>query len=352
MTPDDVSKGEMPRNLFRRYGKHATTSQGDELAAWRPGHDAAGEAPATELDPALTDLFLAASAPATASELSREGEAVAAFRAAMSAGVSESQSRTTRRPRMIASLTATTAGKLALAALAGGLSLGGASAAAFSSGLPEPLQNIAHKTIGAPAAKSKSEHPKGDDRAHPVPSGSPSALPAAGGAASASPGSDRRGRGPGDDGSPRPCPTQTVKPTTTPTPGAQPAATATATSSPRPGDDNNRGGNGRGRGPGRGDDCGRHNGEDHAPSASPKPTPKPNPSASPDRRGGNGRGGSGGGNGSGSGGNSGNNGSGGGHDDRGGNDDRGSHGGSGNGNGGGNSGGGHDDGPGHDSSDD
>lgn len=169
MSGDDVSKGEMPKNPFSRDSRPVAAPQGDEPVFPFGAQIENGD----EVDPVLTDLFRAASAPASAAELAGEGSAMAAFRAAMVTGVSTTQRRAPWRPRMITTLTATTAGKFALAAIAGGVSLGGASAAAFATALPAPLQNIAHHAIGAPAA----HHSK--SKAHsesPAPSASPSAT--------------------------------------------------------------------------------------------------------------------------------------------------------------------------------
>ena len=112
------------------------------LADQRPSVDAA--APGT---PALADLVSAARLPAHDSELVGEDAAVAAFVAARD-GVSTTRTRH-RRTSVLSTLIGS---KLALAAAAGAVTLGGVSAAAFTGSLPDGAQGLAHRVIGAPAA--------------------------------------------------------------------------------------------------------------------------------------------------------------------------------------------------------
>ncbi|MGN6299972.1 MAG: hypothetical protein ACTHN8_02650 [Angustibacter sp.] len=112
------------------------------LADERPSVDAA--APGTS---ALADLVAAARRPAHDSELVGEDAAVAAFVAARD-GASSTRTRH-RRKSVLSTLIGS---KLALAAAAGAVTLGGVSAAAFTGSLPDAAQSFAHDVIGAPAA--------------------------------------------------------------------------------------------------------------------------------------------------------------------------------------------------------
>lgn len=112
------------------------------LADQRPSVDAS--APGTS---ALADLVSAARLPAHDSELVGEDAALAAFVAARD-GVSSTHTRH-RRKSVLSTLIGS---KLALAAAAGAVTLGGVSAAAFTGSLPDAAQSLAHDVIGAPAA--------------------------------------------------------------------------------------------------------------------------------------------------------------------------------------------------------
>jgi hypothetical protein len=101
-------------------------------------------------DASLTSLLAAATAPATSAELGGEDAIVAAFTQA-SRGISPSTplpSRARSRPMLSTLL----AGKVVAAAAASGIALAGTAAAAYTGNLPDALQDIAHQTIGAPAA--------------------------------------------------------------------------------------------------------------------------------------------------------------------------------------------------------
>lgn len=91
-------------------------------------------------DPTLEPLRVALTADATAQELSREAEALAAYRA-----VSWRRRRSLRRPAVLAT-------KLGVATVAGVLGLSGVATAAYTGSLPDTLQDVAHKTINAPKA--------------------------------------------------------------------------------------------------------------------------------------------------------------------------------------------------------
>ncbi|KQX62098.1 hypothetical protein [Angustibacter sp. Root456] len=113
------------------------------LADERPAVDAA--APGTS---ALADLVSAARLPAHDSELVGEDAALAAFVAARDGALSPTRTRH-RRTSVLSTLIGS---KLALAAAAGAVTLGGVSAAAFTGSLPDGAQALAHQVIGAPAA--------------------------------------------------------------------------------------------------------------------------------------------------------------------------------------------------------
>lgn len=100
-------------------------------------------------NPALTALLAAATAPATPREQAGEDAVLAAF-AAASLGVSPSPSPS--RARRLSMLSTLLAGKVVAAAAAGGIAIAGTAAAAYTGSLPDRLQDLAHTTIGAPAA--------------------------------------------------------------------------------------------------------------------------------------------------------------------------------------------------------
>jgi hypothetical protein len=96
----------------------------------------------------LATLVAAARTPAHGSELVGESAAVAAFITARDGGVSSTSTRH-RRTSVLSTLIGS---KLALAAAAGAVTLGGVSAAAFTGTLPDGAQALAHRVVGAPAA--------------------------------------------------------------------------------------------------------------------------------------------------------------------------------------------------------
>jgi hypothetical protein len=115
---------------------------------WLVDHLLAGD-PRVE-DASLTSLFAAATAPATPAELAGE-EAVAAAFARASRGISPSTALPSRA-RSRSMLSTLLAGKVVAAAAAGGIAVAGTAAAAYTGNLPDALQDVAHQTIGAPAA--------------------------------------------------------------------------------------------------------------------------------------------------------------------------------------------------------
>ena len=64
---------------------------------------------------------------------------------------------------MLATLLST---KFAAAAAAGALAFGGLAAAAYAGALPEPVQDFAHQTVGAPAASSGHADPGSQGTTH------------------------------------------------------------------------------------------------------------------------------------------------------------------------------------------
>jgi len=102
---------------------------------------------------AVADLFAAASGPAEADELAGERESVASFVAARPAAPRPSgRLGTAHGARRVAVVSTLMAGKFAAVTVAGVVTLGagGMAAAAYSGLLPAPLQDVAHRTIGAP----------------------------------------------------------------------------------------------------------------------------------------------------------------------------------------------------------
>ena len=111
----------------------------------------AGAEPAEGLAPGLqplADALAALAARPASDELAGEAAALAEFYSRAGVPVPASRSRHRRHP-LLASLLS---GRAAAAAVAA-LSLGGFATAAFAGALPEPAQQLAHHTFGAPAAR-------------------------------------------------------------------------------------------------------------------------------------------------------------------------------------------------------
>jgi hypothetical protein len=123
----------------------------------------------------LAELFAAASGPAEPDELRGERAAVHSFQAARAAAATSRAKQATapggRGARRVAVVSTLMAGKFAAVTVAGLVTLGagGVAAAAYTGLLPAPLQDVAHRTIGAPMP----------DRTTltPAPSATPSATP-------------------------------------------------------------------------------------------------------------------------------------------------------------------------------
>jgi hypothetical protein len=90
-------------------------------------------------DPSLAAIEAALTAPATPEELAGETAAVAAYRAV------SWRTDSRWRPAVLAT-------KLGVATAVGVLGLSGVATAAYTGSLPDTLQDVAHKTIKAPAA--------------------------------------------------------------------------------------------------------------------------------------------------------------------------------------------------------
>jgi hypothetical protein len=118
----------------------------------------------------LATLFAALRAPAEPDELVRERDHLAAFdasRALTTAPLPASSRRTSMLAPFLAAKTAVAAA--AIAACAAGAT------GAYTGNLPSGLQNVAHRTIGAPAHEPDREGPKATPKASPAPSKSPKA---------------------------------------------------------------------------------------------------------------------------------------------------------------------------------
>jgi hypothetical protein len=112
---------------------------------------------------ALADLLSAAAGPPCDRELSGQTAALAAFAREWDVGDQRHCAAATGRRSMLATLLST---KLAAAAAAGAIGFGGLAAAAYAGALPEPIQDFAHQTVGAPSASSDHTDPGSQDSAH------------------------------------------------------------------------------------------------------------------------------------------------------------------------------------------
>jgi hypothetical protein len=158
MPTGDVPDDEMNENLFpfKRHEHPVSADDAEKLLR--------GVSPAAASTPevlAVADVLAALCLPARSAELAGEKAAVAAFAAVKEKALAPDQ------PRRRSMLSAFTGAKLAVAAVAGSLALGGVAAAAVTGSLPGPFQDIAH-TLGAPGAGSDE-----DDGIDPTESGSP-----------------------------------------------------------------------------------------------------------------------------------------------------------------------------------
>jgi hypothetical protein len=112
---------------------------------------------------ALADLLSAAAGPPSDRELAGQTAALAAFARERDVGGHRRNAPVARRRSMLATLLGT---KLAAAAAAGAVGFGGLAAAAYAGALPEPIQDFAHQTVGAPSASSDHSDPGNQGSAH------------------------------------------------------------------------------------------------------------------------------------------------------------------------------------------
>ncbi len=105
---------------------------------------------------ALADLLSAAAGPPCDRELAGQTAAIAAFARERDVGGHRHHAAVARRRSMLTTLLGT---KLAAAAAAGAIGFGGLAAAAYAGALPEPIQDFAHQTVGAPSASSDHSDP-------------------------------------------------------------------------------------------------------------------------------------------------------------------------------------------------
>ena len=217
------------------------TPRGQYEAASRRVEDAAYEALlAGSLRPAdadeglrpLAEAVAALTVAPSAREAAGEEDARAAYRAEF-VRPSRPARAGRRRRRVLASVLAA---KLAAAAV---VTAGGLTAAAYANVLPAPVQNFAHRTVGAPAPHAASPAGRPATPAGPGPSGPGASHP--GRTPSAAPSHSPAGRSPGKTGqSPGPTraipvtrPTRAI-PVTRPTPATGPPATQPGTPSEDP----------------------------------------------------------------------------------------------------------------------
>jgi hypothetical protein len=182
----------------------------DEVTAerlLRRQRPAPGAPPAEQV---ISELLAAASAPPSASELSGEPRAVAAFAASRPATTAPRHARHAIRRRRSAVGPRVSHGLAAAAAL-GALTMGGVAAAAYTGSLPSSIQKLAHDHIGAPHGRSP----------HPQPASTASR--------SKTTATALRSGGAGNSGQPPLTAVTTPTPRPTPSgPGRRPAATSAA----------------------------------------------------------------------------------------------------------------------------
>lgn len=183
------------------------------------------------------ELVRALRAPGSPSELEDEARFVAAFRAQQAApagGAAPTGRGVVRRLGLRRLGTGGTAVVVAVA-LTGGV------AAAYTGRLPDPVQQLAHEVIGAPAPVTDAPAPDAGDPREPDPS--PSAAPSsdeASTAPSSSPsgspsrGSDTQGDEPSGPASPSRTPATGPSPSGSPSPSDQPSRSPEPSPSPTP----------------------------------------------------------------------------------------------------------------------
>jgi len=109
---------------------------------------------AAGLQPA-TDVLAALRARPSGDELAGEAFAMAEFRNRVGVPDPVRRTRPRRRPALLTSLVSA---KVAVAAAAVAITVGGVATAAFAGVLPAPVQRLAHSAIGAPQAKTSVSH--------------------------------------------------------------------------------------------------------------------------------------------------------------------------------------------------
>lgn len=123
-----------------------------------------GKPPAGNTSPGLLTaaaVITALNSAPAASELAAEAGALATFRGAAGMSRKPARSRLWRLPLLGSLLTAKLGSAIAVAAVTLG---GGAVAAAYTGALPDSIQQVAHNTIGAPAARpTPTATPRGPD---------------------------------------------------------------------------------------------------------------------------------------------------------------------------------------------
>jgi hypothetical protein len=166
MTGSGVYDGEMPVFPHPRYAGELPVP-GVELDRLL-----GGELPGAPISPeidALGSLLAAAAAPPAAHELANEAAAVTGFAREQN---TDRPDTAARRPSMLATLLST---KLAAAAAAGAVTFGGVAAAAYAGALPDPIQDFAHQTVGAPSPDrgGTPESSNANEHANPGSAGQP-----------------------------------------------------------------------------------------------------------------------------------------------------------------------------------
>jgi hypothetical protein len=122
----------------------------------------------------LAELFAAASGPAESDEVDGERGAVQSFMAAREAaavGRERARGASGHAARRVAVVSTLMAGKFAAVTVAGIVTLGagGMAAAAYTGLLPAPLQDVAHRTIGAPLPERSTLSPSTSTSSTPTP---------------------------------------------------------------------------------------------------------------------------------------------------------------------------------------
>jgi cell division septation protein DedD len=145
-----VSDGDMP-NFPWQGRQDASAIEDAALAAMLSGPDVPEDL-AAGLQPAA-DVLAALRARPSGDELAGEAFAMAEFRNRVGVPDPVRRTRPRRRPALLTSLMSA---KVAVAAAAVAITIGGVATAAYAGALPAPAQRLAHDVIGAPADRSVS----------------------------------------------------------------------------------------------------------------------------------------------------------------------------------------------------